>query len=63
MPISTPAYHVALVVPDLERATSELTAALGFASTFVILAVLLFCDRDTAPIFGHLSYYAGVPHR
>ena len=41
----------------------SLTAALGFASTFVILAVLLFCDRDTASIFGHLSYYAGVPHR
>jgi hypothetical protein len=31
VPISTPAYHVALVVPDLERATSELTAALGFS--------------------------------
>lgn len=38
-------------------------AALGFAATFLVLAVLLYCDRDTAPIFGHLSYYAGVPHR
>ena len=41
----------------------SLTAALGFATTFVIVAVLLFCDRDAAPIFGHFSFYAGVPHR
>ncbi len=41
----------------------SLTAALGFGTTFLILAVLLYCDRDIAPIFGHLSYYAGVPHR
>jgi hypothetical protein len=41
----------------------SLTAAVGFATTFLVLATLLFCDRDTAPIFGHLSYYAGVPHR
>lgn len=41
----------------------SLTAALGFATTFLVVAALLFCDRDTAPIFGHLSYYAGVPHR
>jgi hypothetical protein len=27
----------------------------GFALTWVVLAVLLFCDRDVAPIFGHLS--------
>ena len=38
-------------------------AALGFASTILLLAVLLFCDRDVAPIFGHLDFYAGVPHR
>ncbi len=25
----------------------------GFALTFVLLAVLLFADRDSAPIFGH----------
>ena len=31
----------------------------GFAMTFVVLAVMLFCDRDVAPIFGHLSRYAG----
>jgi hypothetical protein len=41
----------------------SLTAALGFATTFLVLAALLFCDRDTAPIFGHLSFYAGVQHR
>ena len=27
--------------------------------TWVVLAVMLFCDRDVAPIFGHLSPLAG----
>lgn len=31
----------------------------GFALTFVVVAVLLFADRDVAPIFGHLSELAG----
>lgn len=31
----------------------------GFALTFVLLAVLLFADRDVAPIFGH--YGLGGP--
>ena len=35
----------------------------GFALAFVVVAVLLFCDRDVAPIFGHLSQLAGTPHR
>ena len=35
----------------------------GFALVFVTVAVLLYCDRDVAPIFGHLSPLAGVPHR
>ena len=35
----------------------------GFALMFVALAVMLFCDRDVAPIFGHLSPLAGVQHR
>jgi hypothetical protein len=35
----------------------------AFALTFVAVAVLLYCDRDLAPIFGHLSPLAGVPHR
>ncbi len=32
----------------------------GIAMTFVVLAVMLFADRDVAPIFGHLSPEAGV---
>src|SRR5215212_8661728 len=39
------------------------TAAAGFALTFVVLAVVLYCDRDTAPVFGHISPVAGAPHR
>ncbi len=35
----------------------------GYALTFVVLAVVLFSARDVAPIFGHLSPDAGVPHR
>lgn len=33
----------------------------GFAMSWVVIAVLLFCDRDVAPIFGHLSDLAGGP--
>jgi hypothetical protein len=29
----------------------------------VVTAVMLYSDRDVAPVFGHLSQYAGVPHR
>jgi hypothetical protein len=32
----------------------------GFALTFVVVAVLLYADRDVAPIFGHLSDFAAV---
>ena len=35
----------------------------GFALIVVSVSVMLFCDRDTAPIFGHLSPLAGVQHR
>ncbi len=35
----------------------------GYALVAVALAVLLFCDRDLAPVFGHLSPLAGAPHR
>ncbi len=35
----------------------------GFALTFVAIAVILYADRDLAPIFGHLSPLAGAPHR
>ena len=35
----------------------------SFALLFVALAVMLYCDRDLAPVFGHLSPLAGPPHR
>jgi hypothetical protein len=35
----------------------------SFAVMVIVLAVLLYCDRDVAPIFGHLSPQAGAPHR
>jgi hypothetical protein len=35
----------------------------GFSLVFLAVAVLLFADRDVAAIFGHLSAYAGPPHR
>jgi len=35
----------------------------AFALTFVVLAAMLYCDRDVAPVFGHLSTSAGIPHR
>jgi hypothetical protein len=38
-------------------------AAAGFALTFVVVAVCLYCDRDVAPVFGHISPLAGAPHR
>jgi hypothetical protein len=38
-------------------------AAAGFALTFVVIAVLLYCDRDVAPVFGHISQLAGTPRR
>jgi hypothetical protein len=37
--------------------------ATGFALTFVVFSVMLYCDRDVAPIFGHISPLAGTPHR
>jgi hypothetical protein len=33
----------------------------GFAMSWLTVAVLLYCDRDVAPIFGHLSPLAGAP--
>jgi hypothetical protein len=35
----------------------------GFAAVLVAVSVMLFCDRDVAPVFGHLSPLAGVEHR
>jgi len=37
--------------------------ASGFALTLVVISVLLYADRDVAPIFGHLSSLAGEAHR
>ncbi len=55
---------MAAIIPFLRvfRPRSPGLAA-GFALIFVVLSVLLFSDRDTAPIFGHLSPLAGEPHR
>jgi hypothetical protein len=33
--------------------------AYGFAATWIAVSVMLFSDRDVAPIFGHLSELAG----
>ena len=35
----------------------------AFALTVVSMSVMLFSDRDLAPVFGHLSPLAGAPHR
>jgi hypothetical protein len=35
----------------------------GFALSVLAMAAMLYCDRDIAPIFGHLSPLAGPPHR
>jgi hypothetical protein len=55
---------IAAVVP-LARCFRPKSVAIGsaFALTFVVLSVMLFCDRDLAPVFGHLSPVAGAPHR
>jgi hypothetical protein len=49
----------------LARCLRPRSPALGsaFALTFVVVAVMLYCDRDLAPVFGHLSPRAGVQHR
>jgi hypothetical protein len=39
------------------------TWAAGLALTLVVISVMLYSDRDVAPVFGHLSERAGVPHR
>ena len=55
---------VAAVIP-LARCFRPRSVAVGsaFALTFVVLAVMLYCDRDLAPVFGHLSPTVGAPHR
>lgn len=44
------------------RPRSHAVAA-GFALTFVVISVALYCDRDAAPIFGRISPLVGTPHR
>lgn len=41
----------------------SVAAATGFAMTFLVIAFFLYCDRDAAPVLGHFSQFAGVPHR
>lgn len=56
---------LACAVFPLGRALRPRSAAFaaGFALAFVVVAVILFSDRDVAPVFGHLSPLAGAPHR
>jgi len=55
---------IGAVFPFLRAVRPRSTFAIaGFATTLVVTAVLLYCDRDVAPIFGHLSDLAGSPHR
>jgi hypothetical protein len=44
------------------RPRSRLLGA-GFAVMVLALSVMLFADRDVAPIFGHLDPQAGLPRR
>ena len=41
----------------------SLVLGLCVAALFVSVSTVLYADRDTAPIFGHLSPEAGRPHR
>jgi hypothetical protein len=51
---------VGALIPLAEAVRPRRAAwAVGLAVTFVTLAVLLYADRDIAPIFGHLSDLAG----
>ena len=41
----------------------SIALGLCFAALLVSVSTVLYADRDTAPIFGHLSLEAGKPHR
>ena len=57
-------FLIAAVVPLLLVWRPRSTALQScFALSLVVVAVMLFCDRDVAPVFGHLSPLAGVEHR
>ena len=55
---------ISAVIP-VARCVRPRSIGLGsvYGLTFVVLAVMLYCDRDLAPVFGHLSPLAGIPHR
>jgi hypothetical protein len=55
---------VAAAAP-LARCVRPRSVAIGsaFALTFVVISVMLYCDRDVAPVFGRISPAAGAPHR
>ena len=42
---------------------SSVVVRTGFALVFVVTAVFLYSDRDSASIFGHMSPLAGAQHR
>jgi hypothetical protein len=43
--------------------TRSVAVGAAFAAVFLVTAVFLYSDRDTAPIFGHIAPEAGTPHR
>lgn len=53
----------ALIILPLVWRPRSIVLRSGFALSVVAIAVMLYCDRDVAPIFGHLSALAGVAHR
>jgi hypothetical protein len=55
---------VTAIIPFV-RAFRPRSVALGsaFALVFVVIAMMLYADRDVAPIFGHLAPSAGQGHR
>jgi len=56
---------VSVTIVAVARALRPRSVAVGtaFALVFVTIAVLLYVDRDVAPVFGHISPRAGVQHR
>jgi hypothetical protein len=57
-------FLVAAVVPlALVWRPQSIALRSSFAAVMVAISVMLFCDRDVAPVFGHLSPLAGVQHR
>jgi hypothetical protein len=53
----------ALIPVVLSIRPRSLVTGLCFAALLVSVSTVLYADRDTAPIFGHLSQEAGRPHR